>query len=130
MPKKLKGGSDIMDFDSMLNSQLGKMMGLTEKDRPKFEKRKKMKPKVKKPKKMSNGGSNNMKEKKDTLPLKGPIGRKVRENLDRIQESRERRKRSRKNKKTVPAFMKKGGEVQTEYRGGGAVNLGNFKGQF
>ena len=56
MPKKLKGGSDIMDFDSMLNSQLGKMMGLTEKDRPKFEKRKKMKPKVKKPKKMNMGG--------------------------------------------------------------------------
>ena len=70
------------------------------------------------------------KKKEDTLPLKGPIGRKVRENLDRIQESRERRKRSRKNKKTVPAFMKKGGEVQTEDRGGGAVNLGNFKGQF
>ena len=39
MPKKLKKGSDIMDFDSMLNSQLGKIMGLTEKDRPKFEKR-------------------------------------------------------------------------------------------
>ena len=57
MPKKLKKGSDIMDFDSLLNSQLGKMMGLTEKDRPKFEKTKKIKPKVKKPKKMSNGGS-------------------------------------------------------------------------
>lgn len=56
MPKKLKRGSDIMDFDSMLNSQLGKMMGLTEKDRSKFEKRKKMKPKVKKPKKMNMGG--------------------------------------------------------------------------
>ena len=111
-----------MDFDSMLNSQLGKMMGLTEKDRPKFEKRKKMKPKVKKPKKMSNGGSNNMKEKKDTLPLKGPIGRKVRENLDRIQESRERRKRSRKNRKTVPVSMNMGGVMKN--RGG------TFKGTF
>ena len=40
MPKKLKRGSDIMDFDSMLNSQLGKMMGLTEKDRPNSKKRK------------------------------------------------------------------------------------------
>lgn len=69
-------------------------------------------------------------KKEETLPLKGPIGRKVRENLDRIQESRERRKRSRENKKTVPAFMKKGGEVTSEYRGGGAVNLGNYKGQF
>ena len=69
-------------------------------------------------------------KKEETLPLKGPIGRKVRENLDRIQESRERRKRSRKNKKTVPAFMKKGGKVQTEYRGGGAVSLGNYIGQF
>tara|TARA_Y100001937_G_C6904048_1_gene234612 strand:- start:229 stop:474 length:246 start_codon:yes stop_codon:yes gene_type:complete len=26
--------------------------------------------------------------------------------------------------------MKMGGKVQTEYRGGGRVNLGNFKGQF
>ena len=50
MPKKLKKGSDIMDFDSLLNSQLGKMMGLTEKDRSMFEKTKKIKPKVKKPK--------------------------------------------------------------------------------
>ena len=24
----------------------------------------------------------------------------------------------------------KGGKIQTEYRGGGAVNLGNYKGQF
>jgi len=26
--------------------------------------------------------------------------------------------------------MKTGGKVQTEYRGGGMVNLGNYKGQF
>ena len=69
-------------------------------------------------------------EQKETLPLKGPIGRKVRENLDRIQESRERRKRSRKNKKTVPAFMKKGGEVTSEFRNGGQVDISNYKGQF
>ena len=51
-----KKKNDIMDFDSMLNSQLGKIMGLTEKDRSKFEKTKKLKPKVKKPKKMNMGG--------------------------------------------------------------------------
>ena len=45
-----------MDFDSLLNSQLGKMIGLTEKDRSMFEKTKKIKPKVKKPKKMETGG--------------------------------------------------------------------------
>ena len=27
-------------------------------------------------------------------------------------------------------FKAKGGKIQTEYRGGGMVNLGNFKGQF
>jgi len=32
--------------------------------------------------------------------------------------------------KQVPAMMKKGGEVTSEYRGGGMVNLGNYKGQF
>ena len=32
--------------------------------------------------------------------------------------------------KQVPAMMKKGGEVTSEYRGGGIVNLGNYKGQF
>jgi len=69
-------------------------------------------------------------EQKETLPLKGPIGRKVRENLDRIQESRERRKRSRKNKKTVPTFMKKGGKVTSEFRNGGMVDISNYKGQF
>ena len=69
-------------------------------------------------------------KKEETLPLKGPIGRKVRENLDRIQESRERRKRSRKNKKTVPAFMKKGGKVTSEFRNGGQVDISNYKGQF
>ena len=26
--------------------------------------------------------------------------------------------------------MKEGGQIQTEYRGGGMVNLGNYKGQF
>tara|TARA_R100000664_G_C2681860_1_gene89528 strand:+ start:419 stop:661 length:243 start_codon:yes stop_codon:yes gene_type:complete len=26
--------------------------------------------------------------------------------------------------------FKKGGEITSEYRGGGAVNLGNYKGQF
>ena len=54
-----KGGvkkGDIMDFDSLLNSQLGKIMGITEKDRGKFEKTKKVKPKVKKIKKMNMGG--------------------------------------------------------------------------
>ena len=56
--EKQKG--NIMDFDSLLNSQLGKIMGITEKDRGKFEKTKKVKPKVKKIKKMSNGGSNKM----------------------------------------------------------------------
>ena len=30
----------------------------------------------------------------------------------------------------IPASMKKGGEVTSEYRGGGMVNLGNYKGQF
>ena len=69
-------------------------------------------------------------EQKETLPLQGPIGRKVRENLDRVQESRERRKRSRKNKKTVPTFMKKGGEVTSEFRNGGMVDISNYKGQF
>ena len=32
------------------------------------------------------------------------------------------------SKKTNKKAM--GGKIQTEYRGGGAVNLGNFKGQF
>ena len=55
-------------------------------------------------------------------------------------ESLQAEKRGRKNlnkeiikeakSKQVPAMMKKGGEVTSEYRGGGMVNLGNFKGQF
>ena len=32
------------------------------------------------------------------------------------------------NKKTNKKAM--GGDLKTEYRGGGAVNLGNYKGQF
>ena len=32
------------------------------------------------------------------------------------------------SKKTKKKAM--GGKIQTEYRGGGAVNLGNYKGQF
>jgi len=32
--------------------------------------------------------------------------------------------------KTAPKEKAMGGKIQTEYRGGGAVNLGNYKGQF
>ena len=34
------------------------------------------------------------------------------------------------NKDFDNLFKAKGGEVTSEYRGGGAVNLGNYKGQF
>jgi len=54
-----------------------------------------------------------MSEKKDPPVLKGIIGRKVKENLDRIKDIRERKKRSRKNRKTVPVFMKEGGSQST-----------------
>ena len=54
-----------------------------------------------------------MSEKKDPPVLKGIIGRKVKENLDRIKDIRERKKRSRKNRKTVPVFMKDGGSQST-----------------
>jgi|TARA_R100000455_G_C6140988_1_gene34186 sugar-specific transcriptional regulator TrmB len=48
---------------------------------------------------------------------------------------RKRQKLTRELKKEgaarqIPASMKKGGEVTSEYRGGGMVNLGNYKGQF
>ena len=32
--------------------------------------------------------------------------------------------------KTAPKEKAMGGKIQTEYRGGGMVNLGNYKGQF
>ena len=63
-----------------------------------------------------------MNEKKDPPVLKGIIGRKVKENLDRIKDIRERKKRSRKNRKTVPVFMNMGGVMKNR---GGA-----FKGTF
>ena len=70
-----------------------------------------------------------MSEKKDPPVLKGIIGRKVKENLDRIKDIRERKKRSRKNRKTVPVFMKEGGSVKKMNMGGVMKNRGGtFKG--
>ena len=116
MPKKLKRGSDIMDFDSMLNSQLGKIMGLTEKDRPKFEKRKKIKPKVKKPKKMSNGGSNKMINEPEFKDLRKAL-RKVEIGLTNIPKSQRGKGMGKKirNMRKNPMMKNRGGTFKGTY---------------
>jgi hypothetical protein len=65
--------------------------------------------------------------KKRTKPIKKKMklygeeaGKNIKKNLDSLSEKMERRKISKKNKKTLP----------TEFRMGGKVNLGNYKGQF
>ena len=65
--------------------------------------------------------------KKRTKPIKKKMklygeeaGKNIKKNLDSLSEKMERRKISKKNKKTLP----------TEFRMGGKVDISNFKGQF
>tara|TARA_R100000315_G_scaffold38424_1_gene16261 strand:+ start:846 stop:1193 length:348 start_codon:yes stop_codon:yes gene_type:complete len=115
MAKKKEG---IMDFDSLLNSQLGQMVGLTEKDRSKFEKRKKSKIKVKKikPKKMSNGGSNKMINEPEFKDLRKAL-RKIEIGLTNIPKSQRGKGMGKKirNMKKNPIMKNRGGTFKGVY---------------
>ena len=67
------------------------------------------------------------KKQKETGKAKMPKNKEVIEPLKNLPGSKEKI-----DEFTEGVTMKKGmgGKVQTEYRGGGMVNLGNFKGQF
>ncbi len=67
------------------------------------------------------------KKQKETGKAKMPKNKEVIEPLKNLPGSKEKI-----DEFTEGVTMKKamGGKIQTEYRGGGMVNLGNFKGQF
>jgi hypothetical protein len=67
------------------------------------------------------------KKQKETGKAKMPKNKEVIEPLKNLPSSKEKI-----DEFTEGVTMKKamGGKIQTEYRGGGMVNLGNFKGQF
>lgn len=69
---------------------------------------------------------------KKKITYKKQDGNKLKKDLEKIKEINEQSTKGIVDLLTTPSIKRKamGGDLKTEYRAGGAVNLGNYKGQF